>query len=305
MDYYGRCLNARKTCRHFGISPQTFYKWKSRYDPKDPSRLETGSCRPLRVRQPQTPPTVVELIRALRERYPRWGKDKLTVLLKKQGCDVSASTVGRVMNRLKARGVLVEPENVRLAKLARRRRRKPRYAVRMPKDYSIRAPGDLVQVDTLKIHLDAYVVRYQFSARDLVTRWDCARAYTRASSFAAAMFMEYMEEKFPFKVKAIQVDGGSEFRKDFETAVAARQIKMFVIPPRSPKLNAYVERANRTFREEFYEVETIGSTLEEHNSQLEAWQATYNYVRPHQSLAQLTPAEYYQLWLKSQTSKCH
>jgi len=40
----------------------------------------------------------------------------------------------------------VEPENLRQAKLARRRRRKPRYAVRKPKGYRIEAPGDLALV---------------------------------------------------------------------------------------------------------------------------------------------------------------
>lgn len=305
LDYYGRYENARKTCRYFGISPQTFYRWKNRYDPYDLRTLESGSHRSHKVRQPQTPLKVMERIRELREEYPRWGKDKLAVLLRKEGTEVSASTVGRVMNRLKARGLLREPENVRLAKLARRRRRKPRYAVRMPKGYSIETPGDLIQVDTLKLHLMSNDVRYHFSARDIVSRWDCARAFRRQTSFAAALFLEYLEKKFPFKIKAIQIDGGSEFKKDFEEAIQKRQILLFVIPPRSPKLNGHVERANRTHREEFYEVETIGHTLEEHNRQLEKWYYIYNYVRPHQSLDYLTPAEYYQFWLKSSKPRRH
>lgn len=305
MDHYKRCQNARLTCRYFGISPQTFYRWKNHYDPYDLRTLESGSHRPYKVRQAETPVKVVERILGLREQYPRWGRDKLAVLLKKQGMEVSASTVGRVMNRLKARGVLREPENVRLAKLARRRRRKPRYAVRMPKGYSIEAPGDLVQVDTLKLQLMSNDVRYHFSARDVVSRWDCARAFRRQTSFAAALFLEYLEKKFPFKVKAIQIDGGSEFKKDFEEAIQKREILLFVIPPRSPKLNSYVERANRTHREEFYEVETIGHTMEEHNHQLERWEYTCNYIRPHQALDYLTPDEYYQLWLESQKPERH
>jgi transposase InsO family protein len=248
---------------------------------------------------------VIERIQQLREQYPRWGRDKLEVLLKREGLEISASTVGRVMNRLKARGLLREPENVRLAKLARKRRRKPRYAVRMPKGYSIKAPGDLVQMDTLKLQLMSNDVRYHFSARDVVSRWDCARAFRRQTSFAAARFLEYLETKFPFPIKAIQIDGGSEFMKDFEEAARERQILLFVIPPRSPELNGYVERANRMHREEFYEVETIGHTMEEHNRQLERWQYTCNYVRPHQGLDYLTPAEYHDLWLQSQRPNRH
>ena len=305
MDHYSRYHNARLTYRYYGISPQTFYRWKSRYDPYDLRTLESGSHRPYKVRRPETPVKVVERIQKLREQYPRWGKDKLAVLLKREGIEVSASTVGRVMNRLKARGLLREPENVRLAKLARKRRRKPRYAVRMPKGYTIDSPGDLVQIDTLKLQLMSNDVRYHFSARDVVSRWDCARAFRRQTSFAAARFLEYLETKFPFKIKAIQIDGGSEFMKDFEEAVQKRQILLFVIPPRSPKLNGYVERANRMYREEFYEVETIGHTMEEHNQQLERWENTCNYVRPHQSLDYLTPAEYHKFWLESQSSKRH
>ncbi len=56
------------------------------------------------------------------------------VLLRREGIQVSTSTVGRVLKRLKDRGLLVEPVNVRQAKEARKRRRRPRYAIRMPKD---------------------------------------------------------------------------------------------------------------------------------------------------------------------------
>ncbi len=75
MDHYRRHRNARLTCRYFGISPQTFYRWKDRFDPYDLSTLEERSRRPHRVRQSQTPVRVVERIQKLREQYPRWGKD--------------------------------------------------------------------------------------------------------------------------------------------------------------------------------------------------------------------------------------
>jgi putative transposase len=120
MDHYARHGNARLTCRHFGISAQTFYRWKNRFDPEDLTTLEAESRRPQHVRQPQTPVKVVEAILELRTKYPRWGKDKLVVLLRKRGIRTSTSTVGRVMGRLKSRGVLVEPVNVRQAKEARK-----------------------------------------------------------------------------------------------------------------------------------------------------------------------------------------
>ena len=107
-----------------------------------------------------------------------------------------------------------------------------------------------------------------------------------------------MQRKFPFPIRAIQIDGGSEFKKHFEQACQERGIRLFIIPPRTPKLQAYVESANNTYRREFYEVEDIALGLEEHNRQLEDWEKIYNYIRPRQSLDYLTPAEYYQAWRK-------
>ena len=305
MDHYSLHGNARLTCRHFDISPQTFYRWKRRFDRDNLTTLEDESHRPYHTRKPETPPAVVDRILALRMKYPRWGKDKLVIMLKREGIRSSASTVGRVMKRLRQRGVLVEPLNVRLAREARKRRWKPRYAMRKPEGYRIDAPGDLIQVDTVQIRFRNSEIRYQFSSRDAISRWDCSRAFRKASSFTAAIFLEYMEKKFPFPVRAIQIDGGSEFKKHFEAACRAKKIRLFVIPPRSPKLQGFAERSNRTHREEFYEVEEIEISLEGHNRQLEEWNRVYNCIRPHQSLKYLTPNEFYQKWLKEHKSKRH
>ena len=57
MDYYQqRGGNARLTCRHFDISPQTFYRWRGRYNPRDLGSLEDRSHRPRRLRQPTWSP---------------------------------------------------------------------------------------------------------------------------------------------------------------------------------------------------------------------------------------------------------
>jgi hypothetical protein len=55
----------------------------------------------------------------------------------------------------------------------------------------------------------------------------------------------------PFEVRAIQVDGGSEFKAEFEAACQAQGLRLFVLPPRSPKLNGRVERAQRTHKRSF------------------------------------------------------
>jgi transposase len=52
MDFHRRTKNVTHTCRHFGISRQTFYRWQRRYDPYDLTSLEERSHRPRQCRQP-------------------------------------------------------------------------------------------------------------------------------------------------------------------------------------------------------------------------------------------------------------
>lgn len=291
MAYYERHgRNARLTCRRFGISPDTFYRWRRRYDPRRLESLEDyrRTRRPHRVRQPETPPEVVERIRALREEYPRWGKEKLAILLRREGIRISPSTIGRILSRLKARGVLREPRVQR-----RRRVWRPRpYAQRLPAGYQVRVPGDLVQVDTLDVALPGTHHRKQFTARDMISRYDVLDVYWAATAHTATAFLDVLLAQMPFPVRAVQIDGGSEFRGEFEAACAARRVRLFVIPPRSPKLQSHVERAQRTHREEFYEVWPVQPNLTEHREQLQAWASVYNTVRPHQHLGYLTPLEF-------------
>ena len=96
----------------------------------------------------------------------------------------------------------------------------------------------------------------------------------------------------PFPIRAVQVDGGSEFMAQFEEACRDLDIRLFVLPPRSPKLNGCVERTNRTYRDEFYECSTADPTVADLGRALRRWETTYNTVRPHQALGYLTPAEF-------------
>jgi putative transposase len=87
------------------------------------------------------------------------------------------------------------------------------------------------------------------------------------------------------------VNGGSEFMAGFEEACRQRGIRLFVLPPHSPKLNGCVERANRTHTEEF-ELYDGDLDLPSLNIALQQWEHIYNTVRPHQALDNRTPAEY-------------
>ena len=78
-----------------------------------------------------------------------------------------------------------------------------------------------------------------FTARDVVSRCDVLQVGTQATSASAARFLDAIVERMPFPVRAIQVDGGSEFQGAFEEACRERGVLLFVLPPHSPKLNGY------------------------------------------------------------------
>ncbi len=291
FDYYrSHGENARLTCRYFGISPQTFYRWKRRYDPKHLESLEDKSCRPQHVRQPTTPPELVEAVLKLREERPRWGKEKLASLLREEGYQVSSSMVGRIIHRLKERGVLKEP-TLNYVSAGKRQRLRP-YAQRKPKDYKAKEMGDLVQLDTLDIRPLPGVVLKHFTAHDVISRWNVIGVYPRSTAANAVHFLNALERRMPFPLRAIQVDGGAEFEALFEEECQRRGIKLFVLPPRSPKLNGGVERAHRTHTEEFYEVTDSSFEVAELREELLEWERVYNTVRPHQALGYLTPLKF-------------
>jgi putative transposase len=281
--------DTRLICETFGMSRATLYRWLQRFDPHDLSSLRERSRCPRRVRRPLWSHELVMAVKQVREQYPRWGKDKLVVLLKEQGYMTSASTVGRVLRYLKSTGVLVEP--VRRAISAKRNVRRP-YAIRKPAEYKPLCPGDLVEVDTLDIRPLPGVVLKQVTARDVISRWDVVEARSRATAHTAMEFIETVQRRMPFAVRAVQVDGGSEFYAEFEQECQRRGIRLFVLPPKSPKLNGSVERAHRTHTEEFYEVYECSWTVPELNQELRQWERIYNCVRPHQALGYKTPLQF-------------
>lgn len=286
---YARTHTVAATCRHFGIARSTYYRWQRRYDPKALSFLENRSSRPKHRRRPTWTAAQAEAVRQAREAHPRWGKDKLAVVLRRDGIALSVSMIGRILGDLKRRGVLVEPRPARLRPHSRHARP---YATRKPKDHPLQRPGDLVQVDTMPLTPLPGVERRHFTAVDVLSRWSAVGVRGVATAGTAREFLEELSERLPFPLRAIQVDGGSECMAGFEAACQERAIALFVLPPRSPKLNGHVERANRTHRSEFWELYDGDLELPPLQAALRAWEQEYNRVRPHQALGYQTPAEF-------------
>ena len=61
-------------------------------------------------------------------------------------------------------------------------------------------------------------------------------------------------------------------------------IPLFVLPPRSPKINGGVERSNGTFRYEFYCLYDRFASQIDHEQKLINFTNFYNEIRPHKNL---------------------
>ncbi len=131
-----------------------------------------------------------------------------------------------------------------------------------------------------------------FTARDVVSRCDVLQVGTQATSASAARFLDAIVARMPFPVRAIQVDGGSEFQGAFEEACRERGVLLFVLPPHSPKLNGYVERAHRTHVEEFYNFYDGELTMGPLNRALRELGGAFLYENRRQSLGWRTLMEY-------------
>lgn len=287
----------RLTARHFGFSPDTISRWVRAYASGGLRGLEPRSRRPKRVRQPQVSVEVVQRIQALREQYPRWGREKLRVLLLKEGIILSAKSIDRVIGRLKARGVLREPLRPRKASRWHQER------LRRPKDLVVDRPGVLVQLDTKQVTLGKGQVVYQFGAVDCFTRKRVVALAPRLTSAQGAAFLKGMVATFPFPVQAVQSDGGSEFLGTFGPMVEELQLSHYFNRPNYPQGNGYIERSFRTDEEEFYQVQELPADLGGLEAALLSWNQLYETVRPHQALGYKTPEQFYQDWLKSHPTR--
>lgn len=203
---------------------------------------------PRHTRRRQWTASQEQAVLRLRTRAPRCGKAKLRVLLGRDGIILSELSIGRILASLRRRDLLIEPHAVRI------RHPKPvrPYATRVPKDK--RTPkyaGEVIQLDTVHLRPLPGLERRQFTAVDVVSRCAVVGVRSQATAGTAAAFLDELVARMPFPVRAIQVDGGSEFMAAFETACQARDIALYVLPPWSPKLNRRVERLNGTCRREF------------------------------------------------------
>jgi len=156
--------------------------------------------------------------------------------------------------------------------------------------YHTERAGDLVQIDCV-IKFVSGLRRYVISAIDYNSEFAFSMGYSSLSSARSKDFLLKFIEVAPFEVKRVQTDNGSEFYKLFHEACSELDLTQYWNYPRHPKMNAKIERYNRTVQEEFvdWHLDDLGYDLGRFNPDLIDWLLWYNTKRPHFSLKLKSP----------------
>ena len=278
----------------FEVSRPTLYRWQKALTDSG-GKLEAlvpGSTAPKTKRKRTIPKPVEDLILKERE-MEHIGKDKLAVLIKEDGVGAqSSSTVGRMLGDLKKQGKLRDPKRLSFSgKTGKLIERKPKQY--KPKLRSKGHEGALAKADTI-VRFTNGIKRYILTAIDLETEFAFAYAYTSHSSKTASDFMQTFKEVAPLSLTHVQTDNGSEFKDHFEMFCGKEGITHFLSYPRSPKMNAEIERFNRTLSEAFISRNRylLAYNLPEFNRRMMDWLIWYNTRRPHWSIGLISPLRY-------------
>src|SRR5690606_14574921 len=201
---------------------------------------------------------------------------------------ISESTVGRILKTLFEKGLIQKSASA----VRQKRKRNFHKGHAKPwtfKNYKDITLGERVQVDHMTVTKNGITCKH-FQGWDRVSKYIDAEVYSNAKSRSAKRFLIELVDNAPFKIKSIQVDGGSEFMADFEEACQELLIDLIVLPPAKPVYNGGVERGNRIFREEFYARHDLREdSIRGIRAELKKSIHKYNTYRPHKNLKGLTP----------------
>lgn len=276
-----------------GISRATYYRYCQRIAALSKG-IKLPTRKPKKLNKACWGESQKQRVLEVRRENPTYGKEKITVILKRDfGLEISVSTVGRILKHLFEKALIQKSSSA--PRQRRKRNFKKGHAKAHPfKPYKDMTLGEFVQVDHMSVTKNGISVKH-FQAWERHSKHVHAGIYGNATSLCAKKFLEQFLAEAPYPIQSIQVDGGSEFMAEFETACEARKIPLYVLPPRRPKYNGGVERTNRTFREEFYDSNRLqADSIGAMRCELKQALKKYNEYRPHQGLQGLTPMAYIQ-----------
>ena len=269
----------------FKIKERTLFLWQSNLK-KGGGKLEALNSKkrtPRNKRKRIWDARILEEIKRLRGEHKNLGKEKIHPLLL-DFCDAyglvcpGVSTIGRLLKDLG--GLRDYPKKItgtgRVVKVNRQK------IVRKPKDFKALYPGHCIAFDTIEKQRNGNRM-YILVAMDLYSRVGFALGTKSHGSQTMAHFLYLVSMLFPYDIKNVLSDNGSEFKKYFTRETGKKSIIHFHTYPRTPKMNAHCERLNRTLQEEFidYHSNLLFDDITEFNKQFSHYLLFYNEERVH------------------------
>ena len=238
--------------------------------------ISSGCYRYESRRQPDD--EVVDVLTRLAESKPRWGLGLMFGWIRLRGYEWNHKRVYRVYKALQL--------NLRIKPKRRFPSRNP-----VPLDEA-QAPNDCWSLDFMSDSLTdgrsyrTLNVLDDFNREGLAIEVD----HSLPSERVTGVLDRIAEERgYPRKLRS---DNGPEFIAQALTIWAEKnKVQLAPIQPGKPTQNAYIERFNRTFREEVLDLYAFGD-LDEVRDESTRWLHDYNHDRPHMALDRQTPAGY-------------
>ncbi len=223
---------------------------------------------------------VITALNALIERHPRWGFWKCRKALRRKGHPWNHKRVYRVYCAMR---------------LNQKRRAKRRLPERIKQP--LLAPQQPNKVWSADFMCDTLYSGNRFRTFNVIDDFnrECLAVEIDTSITGKRLIRVFERLKSERGLpETLRVDNGPEFLSgDFVAWAEENGMTIRYIEPGQPNQNAYVERFNRTYREEFLSLYMFRN-LNEVREATHRWRTDYNESRPHDSLRDLTPDEYRQ-----------
>lgn len=248
----------------------TVYRWLkeiSRYGIEGYIRRYRSAKKGRRARKTQ--PYLEQRVLKIRRDYRNCCGQKIVYLLKREGVDLSLSTVYRILNK----------HLTTLRKHARTARGQPAQRGSQARD--------VVQMDTVDLG-----EVYAFTAIDTCTREALVVMQPGLAAQHGKAALEVLNRCFG-PVRVLQTDGGSEFEKEFAEVVHQVAQEHVVARPYKKNDQAFIECFNGTLRrEEFGRTPFKADDLTLAQQRADDYLDYYHNQRPHLALDMKTPAEF-------------
>lgn len=285
----------------FPAKRSTLFLWKQQWitGGKKIEALNEKKRTPQNKRKRLWAEKIVNEIKRIRSNplMPNLGEEKIHPLLLKFCATHNLQcpkpvTIGRIIHDLG--GLRTFPQKVsHFGKIKRINRQK---VLRKPRDFKPQYAGHLVALDTVEIFING-IRKYIITFEDVYTRFGFAWATTSHASKAAKEFFDLCIKVFPhsFNMLYVLTDNGSEFKKHFSEELKRLHLTHYHTYPKTPKMNAHVERFNKTIQECFvnFRYQLLRDDIDEFNRQLMDWLIFYNTNRVHFAFQnKMTPLQF-------------